>query len=68
MRFIFKAYIMYKYRRDFAVLQFRFPVIFTLSAVGMFVYWISRLLFVFVVMDWYIYSIYQIIFFFVFLF
>ena len=54
LHFIFKAHTMYKYRRSFAVLQFRFPVIFSLSALGMVIYWVSRLLFVFIVIDRYI--------------
>ena len=60
---IFKAYKMYEYRRDFMVLRFRFPVVFLWSAFGMVVYWISRLFFLFIVMDWYV-QFYQTIFFF----
>ena len=65
LRFIFKAYKMCKYRREFPEFQFRFPIILLASVLGMVIYWISRLLFVFIVIDRYIQS-YEINFFFLF--
>lgn len=46
-----KAIIIYKYRGAFAVLRYRFPLLYLMSAGGMVIYWISRLLFAILISD-----------------